>query len=623
MVIQRVFARCAHALGFCVLVAPALAAPAAEVVRVVVDPTRVRDIGGVTRLDRAQFLSIHESPGSKDMTPEQHRLLREELDVRYGRDGGSLSWQSKRVPADPSNPDLPDVERMKELLEKDRQRGRGPKGAPADVRDVVLCTHPEHLHAMAGNEHTAWGPRNYEGIAEFTAQYLKHQYTDKNRPVYLEVFNEPFVKARKMGTTVEAMSEQHLHVARRVRELCPEVKVGGYSAAYVELELRNFQHWDSRQKTFMDIAGAEMDFFSYHIYDGVNIKGEPRVRTGSNSEAIMDLIDTYSAIQYGVAKPILITEFGGIPTASMDPAPYDAGRSAGMLYSLVGQLMTFMDHPDCLEKVIPFLLGVAEWTYTKETEPGEANVFLLWRKDADGKLVETDLMLYYKFWEGVAGEWRQSRSSNPDVRTQLWADGNRLILAMMNLDDQPKRVELAGLEGVSTKSIRGRFLQTRTDQPKLGDRQLDRLPTKITLRPGAAAMLILETDGPIPRESTVREHRVYATECLKDIVAKQPMRFRFEGVPTGEGTMAIRLSSGRELGKRKLPLRVRFNGKRLKVPNNWMGGDQAGRKNYFGMIEIPVPNELAKPSSVVEVTYPDTGGKTAAVVLQVNRRESL
>lgn len=607
-------------IGLCAL---ATAGWAEEVVRVVVDPTMARDIGGVTRLDRGQFLSVHESPGTKDMTPEHHRLLRKQLDVRYGRDGGSLSWQAGRAPAAPNNPDLPDIEWLKKTLEKDRKRGRGPKGAAADIRDVVLCTHPEHMHAMAGNEHAAWGPRTYEGVAEFTAQYLKHRYTDKNRPVYLEVFNEPFVKARKMGTTIEAMSEQHLHVARRVRELCPDVKVGGYSAAYVELELRNFQHWETRQQAFMDLAGAEMDFFSYHIYDGVNIKGEPRVRTGSNSEAIMDLIDTYSAIKFGVAKPILITEFGGIPTASMDPAPYDAGRTADMLYSLVGQVMTFMDHPDCLAKVIPFILGVGEWTYTPDFKPGDANVFLLWRKDADGALVETDLMLFYKFWEGVAGDWRHATSSNPDVRTQFWADEDRLILTMMNLDDDAKRIELSGLEGLDAKSIRGRFLTTRTDQPKLGERELKRLPTKIILRPGAAAMLLIDLKEPITPETKMREHRVYATEYLKDIVAKEPMRFRFEGVPTGEGTAFVRLSSGRELGKKKRPIRVRFNGKRLTVPNNWMGGDQAGRANYFGMIEIPVPNELVKPESVVEVTYPDTGGKTAAVVLQVNRRESL
>ena len=55
---------------------------------------------------------------------------------------------------------------------------------------------------------------------------------------------------------------------------------------------------------FMDVAGANMDFFSFHIYDGVNVKGTPRNRTGGNPEAIIDLIDTYSHIQFGAAKAL-------------------------------------------------------------------------------------------------------------------------------------------------------------------------------------------------------------------------------------------------------------------------------------------------------------------------------
>ena len=444
---------------------------AADDVIVTVDPDCVRSIGGVTRFDRSQFITIHESAGSLDMDVEDFRYIEDGLGAGYGRDGGFLSYYAEATRADSADPDMPDIAHIEEQARTYRNERRQRIGSTWDeIRETVLCTHPHIMHAMSDNTELAWGPRTYESIAEFTAQLLKHYFRDDDRPRYLEVFNEPFVKAKKLGTTVEAMSEQHNVVAKRVREVNPDVLVGGYAAAWVEVEDRNFEHWNNWQKTFMDIAGANMDFFSYHIYDGVNVMGAPRDRTGSNSEAIMDLIDTYSHIKWGVAKPIMITEYGKIPAGNMRTMPYSAKRSAGMLYSFVGQLMTYMDHPDRLMKVVPFILGKALWTYGMENEPtpGEANPFLLWRRLEDGAFVQTHLSLFYRYWKGFRGEWRKCSSSNPDVRVQLLADGRRLNLALTNLDiKNRKRVKIAGLEHLTLPSVRRRRLTTHGDRPVL------------------------------------------------------------------------------------------------------------------------------------------------------------
>ncbi|MEM8947393.1 MAG: beta-agarase [Planctomycetota bacterium] len=588
---------------------------AEDVVQVELRPDVLRNIGGIIRFDRDQFVTVHEGPGSGDLTQADHRVLRDELDVRYGRNGGLLSWQASRVPAAANDPDMPDVTRLRKLASKPPADN---KARDSDMREVVLCAHPELLHAMPDNDHAAWGPRTYESIAEFTAQFIKAHFQDDARPRYLEVFNEPFVKARKIGTTIDALSEQHNVVAKRVRQLCPNVLIGGYSAAYVELEIHNFGHWDSRQKRFMDIAGEEMDFFSYHIYDGVNVTGTPRVRTGSNAEAIMDLINTYSHMKFGVAKPILITEYGNIPAASMSPAPYDAQRTASMLYSLVGQLMTFMDHPDVLAKVIPYILGKAEWTYTADTKPGEANVFLLWRRDAEGAYVETDLFLFYRFLLGLGGEWRYSRSSNPDVRVHLLADGKRLALMLMNLDHAAKRVVLSGLENLDVTSCTGRFLYTDGKEPVLGIQALPTLPRKLKLRGGTAIMVIANLKDAIDANRVIQERRFYATECTKDIKANRPTRFQFSNIPTGNGEVIVRLSTGRPPGLSKLPTRVELNGQSLQIPDNWAGGEQEGRKNFFGTIELSASANLLEPESRVDVVYSDGGGKVASVVLQTN-----
>ncbi len=617
---------------------PLIGSAQTETVKVTLDPTTIRNIGGVTKFDRDQWITIHESFGSGDMSENDFHYLDNVLQAKYGRDGGFISWMAGETKARKDNPDAPDFATLDAMLNKWYSEVEPFRIDPKHMRDVVLCAHPNIMHGIPANKSTEWGPRSYEAAAEFTAQLLKKAFTDENRPQFLEVFNEPFVHAEANGTTARALSEQHNVVAKRVRELNPDVKVGGYAAAWIEVEQNNFDHWNNWQKMFMDVAGENMDFFSYHIYDGVNVKGTPANRTGSNSEAIMDLIDTYSHIKFGVAKPLMITEYGKIPGGNMSAMAYSPERSAGMLYSAMGQLITFMDHPDRYMKTIPFFLGRAMWTYdmTPNYTLGHANPYLLWRKNADGEFVETDLTLFYQFWIGVEGDWRESATSNPDVRVHLLADGNRLNVVLMNLDTENKSVALDGLENLKAKKISIRTLEMGGKAPVLEQRTMDLVPSKIALDAGEAALLMIDLEPkkyacPFTRwfrskdalktTEVTKEHRVYATEYLKDIKANKPVNFTFNDVPVGKGSAVLRLSPGRIQGKQILPTSVKINGKSLEIPTNWAGCKQEGRPNFFGMLELPVPMETLQETSNVEIIYPDSGGKVACVVLQVNRAE--
>ncbi|MDZ8117522.1 hypothetical protein [Pontiella agarivorans] len=609
------------AVAAAAVLVPLLGGAEAEQVEVKLDPAKIRNIGGVSVFDRNQFITIHEGFGSTDLEDADLKYIEEVLEANYGRDGGLLSWMAEDLPADPKNPDMPDMQHIRTYFDKKfRTEYDGRRMIPSNMEKVILCTHPEIMHGHAENTSTPWGPKTPEATAEFTAQFLKQGFSDAERPKILEVYNEPFVKADRIPTTVEAMCMQHNVVAKRVKELTPDVMVGGYSAAWVEVESRNFEHWKSWQQTFMDIAGENMDFWSYHIYDGVNVKGTPRNRTGSNSEAIMDLIDTYSHMKFGVAKPIMITEYGKIPEGNMSTMPYSAARSAGMLYSAMGQLMTYMDHPDRLMRVIPFILGKALWTYDMTTDPvpGEANPYLLWRRRADGSFAETDLSKFYYFWKGVGGEWRESRSSCPDVRVHMLADGKRLNVIFMNLDEHPKQVRLSGLAGLETDGVRIRSLTTNCERPILGEHPVSAVPSNLDMEEGDAVLLMIDLKEPLRTNGQVREHRVYATDYLQDIEAGKTISFTFRNVPTGNGTAVLRLSPGRELGKQPLPSTISLNGTKLEIPTNWAGDDQEGRANFFGMVEFRVPMEALKQTSVLEMVYPDSGGKAACAVLQVN-----
>ena len=88
-----------------------------------------------------------------------------------------------------------------------------------------------------------------------------------------------------------AQTGKHIHAEPSLKKM----KIIGYAAAYPAMELRDFDHWNNTMKMFIDRAGEYMDGLSVHLYDGINIVGKSSRRSGSNSEAILDLIGWYYA----------------------------------------------------------------------------------------------------------------------------------------------------------------------------------------------------------------------------------------------------------------------------------------------------------------------------------------
>ncbi|MEM9420319.1 MAG: beta-agarase [Planctomycetota bacterium] len=592
-------------------------------VTLTVAPDTVRSIGGITSLEREKYITIHATPGETDMSDDMIRYIEHELEAHYGRDGGSQSQYIKSTPADPDNPLMPDVEHIREAGEAHRaEYAANPERYRPDwMREVVFCTHPKWVMGRPGNEYAPFGPTTPEASAEFCAQFLKYFFTDETRPNYYEVFNEPFVKAKQMNTTAEEISRHHVVTARRIRELLPndDILIGGYSAAWAEVEGRNFEHWNSWQKTFMDIAGEEMDFFSTHLYDGVNVKGTHAERTGSNVVAIMDLIDSYSYIKWGVAKPQTITEYGRLIQNDVDKAwPDRLRRELALQGSFNGMLMMYLEHPDRLLKTVPFILGVGSWKYG-DAERGPVDPpsdFLLWRWTGDN-YVTTGIDLFYRFWKGVEGERRVAFADDPDIRTHYFADGLRHTLMIHNMDSEPRTVQLNGLTGLDIAKVSLRSLGSRDDAPMLTEQVLYGLPEEVTINATEAAAVIIDLREAFPASQTVEETRVYAENYLEEIEADQPLEFTYKNVPIGEGTAALRLSIGRVPGASLQP-KAWVNGTEVQVPTDWAGSVQEGRPRFFGMIEVPVPVDALAENTTVKLVFPDSGGKVASAVLQTN-----
>ncbi|BAM02420.1 beta-agarase [Phycisphaera mikurensis] len=609
-----------HALAAAATLAAAPCSATAQTATVTVHPRTALSIGGVTAFDRTQFITLHGSPTDPDTSDEQFRYLTEELGVAWGRDGGVQTWRMGRTPADPDHAGMPDLAALAEAGRRARaEAAANPRHDPELMRDVVLCTHPQFMVGIPGNDFTAWGPRTPEAAAAWVSTFLAEFYTDADRPRLYEVFNEPFVHAAEIGTTRRQMAEQHVVTARAIRERTPGVLVGGYSAAWAEVEAAGFGQWHANQKMFMDVAGAEMDFFSTHLYDGINIEGTHTERTGSNTEAILDLIDQYSHLRFGVAKPQTITEYGRILFSRNGRAwPERGRREALILRSMIGMNHTFMDHPDRILKAIPFILGVGDWTYglgdNTEEEPYD---YLLFRRNGGADHhVPTGLEHFYRFWKGVEGDWRSHSSTDPDVRVHVLADGRRLSLVLTNLDDAAHAVALRGLDGLDVGRVTLRSLTTDGGFPQLTERALPAVPAAIDLAVGGSALLTIDSRVDLAVEATLQRRRTYATDYLQPIAAGEPVGFTFQGTPTGPGGNArLRLSIARDPALSLSP-ELSVNGERVPFPEDWMGGDQAGRPTFYGMIPVDVPSGLLRDTTHVRLVFPDSGGHVAAAVLE-------
>ena len=61
---------------------------------------------------------------------------------------------------------------------------------------------------------------------------------------------------------------------------------------------------------------------------------------------------------------------------------------------------------------------------------------------------------------------------------------------------------------------------------------------------------------------------------------------------------------------------ITFNGAAITLPDNFRGGPQTDRPNYFGVLEIPIPYEALKTDNIISIQFQDDGGYISSVTLQ-------
>ena len=572
---------------------------------VTVKPAVKRYLGDTSALDRGKYFNLH-STGGNDV---EHNFFTDYNATNHGRG----FWGPAAV-----------------AVKEEGQVGVYPSSSTGtnEVRDVsryVATEHPYNIYKEGVDK---------DALSDWVVSYFKNYVDDVNlRPEFYEPMNEPFVHARDYYDEPDwdpvAEARVKLEMAQVFREIgskihaTPELanmKVIGYAAAFPSFEKNDFALWASNMKMFMDEAGDDMDAFSTHLYDGINQIGLVTKRSGSNMEAVLDLIESYSFQKWGIIKPHVISEFGGIVGNT-----YSDINNVQSIRSQNAMLFGLFERQDVTELTIPFTTGKSTW-HIKEANGYLPYKAVLYKPVPFGVHLDqvtsweyTDRIYFYDLWKNVSGDRIELKSTHPDVQLQGFRNGNKLYVALNNLEDADRTVslQLQTISGATVNDVRIKSLIINpNEEAQFTDQTTSVLPESYSLKANETVVFEYTYNTDFSYENALISKRHYSNEfTVQPITANASMTYTFSNVPTSSiASATLRMSIGRKHNRSKSPT-VLINGQALSVPTNWKGYDQANRDDFFGMIEIDVPAASVQASNTVSLTFPDSDGHLSSLVL--------
>lgn len=513
---------------------------------------------------------------------------------------------------------------------------------------------------------------------KFAGKYLANYFiggsitnpsTGHPRPTFVEGVNEPIynlvdIAVPNTGSTFgdcakkatyDDIFKYHTNVRAEINALnsgTKTVKFGGYTPAFPDLEefekypadrtsgsTAVFAKWNARDALWMSNHAKNMDFLSLHIYDfdGIKFDGVTTRRInhkGNNIEAILDTYDSAQLFASGVLKPIVISEFGGrLHTA--EGSAWTPQRDWSYIKAMNSLMIQFMQRPDRIAKAVPFVPLKAEWGRVSPTIPYQWRLFRQEKEDGvstSSKWTYTELVKFYKQWNGVNGTRLDTYANDQDIQTDAYYDSaNKTVwLILNNLEENGKTLNLAtaGLNtgnAVSTVEVRHLYPNTTTGVPVLDVYSNATIPASIGIGAESTIIMKIVYNNTLSISNSNSETKYYATvngitSALKAIAANTAMTFNINNVTTGaNGEAVLRVSVGRPITASLQPI-VTLNGTAVTVPTDYRGYDQnrngSGRFRFFGTLEIPVARSLIQQNNTIVVTFPDAGGSVSAVALQ-------
>ena len=558
-------------------------------------------VGKVNNLDRDRYFGIQSSFMSNDLSDEAAYLVND-LNTHFAKDNnGPQTAQNLKVIS---------VQSAGEI---------GSEFATKNQQNIGFKNNSFLLTQKAN-----WVFEDDVDFIKASAKITKYiSSAYPTLPKYYDLMQTPFAenafKEKQSNVLREKISNYYSKIIPRLKKDFPAMKFGGFNSERPHFEVDGFKNWNDTQKLFLDIAGEKIDYISLSLYDEVNTKTQTLdYCSGSNLEATLDLIETYSYNKWNKIKPFLITDYG-LKVPSWNGDPYSDQKDTFTIESLNKIANALLDKPDRIEKAIPYVLGAVNEFYSDAvTNPdGNSHPFALTRKLEDGSNAYTHLVKFYEFWKDVEGERTYVSSDNPDIQSNAFVKNGKWYIIFNNLSDGSNVVNFnfspVDTEIITKYTLRRLFMN---DQgiPELTEAFTDLVIDQWEMEANETLMLICDVPKEIEYATSIVEYNNYSKQYLKYIEASTPMNFAIANVKTVKGKAYIRLSIGRD---HNLDLNriVKINDNVVMTPKNWAGDDQKSRKNFFGMLNIPVPMSYIKETNNIELKFANGGGKVSSVIL--------
>ena len=593
-------------------------------------------VGNIDTFNRAKFINIHanQTENEWDGTNVVADLRDDFLngyDVYMGRDTGGITFNVNQVAEDPARPGYasPTDIASRGLASRNSYASKTNLHQYEARNNLILAAQKHPFWTGTGQKPTGkgWSFANATATGEYMGRYINefHSGNGQPMPAWVEIINEPAYEhlggAENFTNNLQEVADFHNEVAAAIKVQAPSAKVGGYTAAFPNFEKGDFQRWINRDKLFMDVAGANMDFFSIHLYDFTSINGgQKQLRSGSNIEATFDMLEQYSYMLFGEVKPFVISEYGAQMHDYINQqwSPYSDWLH---VKAQNAQLMSFLYRPNTIASAINFLPVKAEWGYSN----GITYNHRLMRKENEpasytGQWVYTDMVKFYQLWSNVNGTRIDTFSDNLDIQIDGYVNGDKAYIILNNLNFTDEEVDLTVLEteGLTLSSLTKKHLYLDgSNLPQLLEESLSINTTTVTLNAESTMILEYTFNNSIVIDESNTETKYYASTYLQPIAANQGVNFQINGVSTNTyGEAVLRVGVGRLHGASLQPT-IQVNGTSVPVPSNWRGDNQSQRERFFGVLEIPVPFDLIQTNNTVSVEFGDTGGHISTVTMQV------
>lgn len=609
-----------------------------------------RTIGGVGDLDRAKYFNFSgtlQGPSTSGLgNLRQQTWSATGLNAATGRVATELDqFIAQNLPEDPSKPGFFDHGPLVNKIQ-------------GDYRNFVLTgsrweglrNYPDPIFVQSGRNGGFWPnflddgglmPTNFEAYADFLNVYFEEAVygTGPNQgflPIspdrfYFEVMNEPNWSTPTQSQWDEVI-EMHRVVTEQVKEVFPQIKIGGPSCC--DDLGSGINGWDRARQLMDDMASwqtlsgesVELDFWVIHPYERYDVATDgshSRQVLGSpgHVSAIMDLYESYSHQQFGDPKAFAVTEYGSFNRTNMADGSYGNYSRPEQQWDLVRdireKMIVFMDRPDRIINATPFV-SPRHWQNAIPTNAAGDNVF--WEQDGSGAWQETIVASLFRMVNDVSGKYVEVESDNPDLQTVAFRNGNKLYVMLNNLEKSDNTLNLqaiTGLGNVSAASL-DRIIWNGSSGVYESGLDVSGSWQNLTLASEEGAVLTLTLDGSELYDLATNEITYYGDDTLTPLT-----------LPTGKSKIInidasiedavsakVRVAYNREAFTPGESFFVFVNDQAISVPAGVLEFDDGD----FGMVsrEVEVPlNALIDGTNEVYADFVGNGGELITAVLVV------